>query len=93
MSGKNENKHLVSEMAALGRMLGVSRRDKIRDVEIRERLGVNETLVQRVYQRQHTWLDYVWRMNNERIVKFALDSKVESKRRVGKPKCHGWRWH
>ena len=86
MSGKHENKLLVFEMAALRRMLGVSRRDKIRNVDIRERLGVKETLVQKVYQRQHTWLGHVWRMNNERIAKFALEGKVEGKRRVGKPK-------
>ena len=39
-----------------------------------------------VYQRQHTWLGHVWQMNNERIVKFALECKVEGKRHVGKYK-------
>jgi hypothetical protein len=34
MSGKREKKLLVLQMAALRRMLGVSRRDKIRNVDI-----------------------------------------------------------
>ena len=29
---------------------------------------------------------HVWRMNNARIAKFALEGKVEGKRRVRKPK-------
>ena len=49
MSGKHENKPLVFEMAALRRMLGISCREKICNVDIRERLVVKETLVQKVY--------------------------------------------
>ena len=49
MNGKHENKHLVFEMAALRKMLGVSCRDKICNVDIWERLGVKETLVQKIY--------------------------------------------
>jgi len=60
--------------------------EKNRNVDIRERLGVKETLMQKVHQIQHTWLDHVWRMNNERIAKFAREGKVKGKRRVGKPK-------
>ena len=43
MSCKHENKLLVFEMAALRGMLAVSHRDKIRNVDIQERLGVKET--------------------------------------------------
>ena len=65
----------------------MSHENEIRNVDIRERLvGVKETLVQKFYKRQHTWLGHVWRMNNERITKFALEGKVEGKRRVGKLK-------
>ena len=73
-------------MVVLRRMLGVIRRDKIRNVDIRERLGVKETLVQKVYQKHHTWLGHALRMHNERITKFALEGKVDDKRRVGKHK-------
>ena len=87
MSDKHENSLLIFEMAALSRMLDISRRDKIRNVDIRERLvGIKENLVQKVCQRQHTWLGHIWRINNERIAKFALEGKVEGKPLVGKPK-------
>ena len=92
MSDKHDNSLLIFEMAALSRMLemaalsrmlDISRRDKIRNVDIRERLvGIKENLVQKVCQRRHTWLGHIWRINNERIAKFAL----EGKQRVGKPK-------
>ena len=62
------------------RMLGVSCRDKICNVKIREILRVTETLMQKVYLRQNTWLGHVWQMNNETIAKFALEGKVERKR-------------
>ena len=37
-----------------------------------------------MYQRQHTWLGHVWRMNNE-IAKLTLEGKVEGKTCVCKP--------
>ena len=72
-------RRLVFDMAALRRMIGISRRDIIRNVDIRERLGVKETLLHKVYQRQHTWLGNVLQTNNERIAKSALEGKVEGK--------------
>ena len=50
---------------------------QICNVDIQERLGIKETLVQMVYERQHTWLGHVWRMNNNRIAKLALEGEVE----------------
>ena len=82
MSGKHENKLLVFERAALRRMLGLSGRDKICNVDIRERLGVKKSLLQNMYQRQHTWLGHARQMNNGGIAKSALEGKVEGKRRV-----------
>ena len=48
-----EKKLLVFEMAALRRILGVRRIEKIRNEEIRTRTGCVKTIVQVVYQRQH----------------------------------------
>ena len=64
-------KKIVFEMGALRKMLGINRSYKMRNVGIPERLGVKETLVQKVYQRQHTWLGNVRQMYNVRIVKFC----------------------
>lgn len=81
-----EKKLLVFEMAALRKILGVSRLDKIRNEEIRRRTGCNRTVVQVIYERQHRWLGHVLRMNDERIARTALHGKVDGKRRQGKPK-------
>ena len=55
-------------------------------LDIRERLEVKETLVQKIYQRQHIWLGHISRMNNTSIATFAREGKVKDKRRVGKSK-------
>jgi len=81
-----ENKLLVFEMAVLRRILGVSRRERIRNEHIRERLGVRTNLVQIVHERQHKWLGHVLRMKNERIAKTVLEGRVDGIRPQGKPK-------
>ena len=63
-----------------------SGRDKTSTVDILKILRVKETVVQKVYQRRYTGLGHGWRINNERIVNFALEGKMEDKQRVGKPK-------
>ena len=57
-----EKKLLTYEMAALRSILGVRKLDKIRNKEIRRRLGCTNTLVQLVCVRQHKWLRHVLRM-------------------------------
>ena len=51
-----ENKILVFEMAVLRKILGITRLDKIRNVDIRTGLGCNKTLVQVIHERQHRWM-------------------------------------
>jgi len=82
-----ENKLLVFEMAALRKILGVNRLDKIRNEEIRRRTGCHRTIVQVVCERQHRWLGHVLRMNDERIAKTVVQGKVEGTRRRGKPRA------
>jgi hypothetical protein len=59
MSGMHKNKLLVFEMVTSGMELGVRLRDKIRNIDMREQLGVKEVLVHKVYKRQHTCLGHV----------------------------------
>ena len=82
-----ENKLLVFEMAALRKILGVTRLDKIRNDEIRRRTGCHRTIVQVVCERQHRWLGHVLRMHDERIAKTVVQGKVEGTRRRGKPRA------
>jgi hypothetical protein len=81
-----EKKLLVFEMSALRTILGVRRLDKIRNEEIRSRVGCTTTLVQLIYGRQHKWLGHVLRMDDARIAKTVLQGKVQGTRRRGKPR-------
>ena len=81
-----EKKLLVFEMAALRRILGVRRIEKIRNEEIRARTACVKTIVQVVYQRQHRWLGHTLRLDRERIAITALQGKVEGARRQGRPR-------
>ena len=45
---------------------------------------MHKTLIQLVYARQHKWLGYVLRMDDERIAKTVLQEKVEGTRRMRK---------
>ncbi len=74
-------------MAALRKILGVTRLDKIRNEEIRRRTGCHRTIVQVVCERQHRWLGHVLRMHDERIARTVLQGKVEGTRRRGKPRA------
>ena len=58
-----EKKLLVFEMAAIRRILGVRRIEKIRNEEIRTRTGCVNTTVQ-VYQRQHRWLGHTLKLDS-----------------------------
>ena len=70
-------------MAALRKILRVRKFDKIRNDEIRRRLGCTNTLV---YVRQHKWLGHVLRMDDERIAKIVLQGKVDGIKRKGRPR-------
>ena len=58
--------------------------DKIRNDKIRKRVRCTNAIVQLVFTRQHKWLGYVLRMDDERIAKIVLQGKMESTRRRGK---------
>ena len=55
-------------MAALRKILGVRRIDKIRNEDIRVKTGCVKT-VQIVYERQHKWLGHALRIKNNRIAR------------------------
>jgi hypothetical protein len=83
-----EKKLLVFEMAALRRILGVKKLDKLRNETIRTRLGLDcsDTIVKAVFVRQHTWFGHVLRMDNSRIARIVVQGKVEGTRKRGKPR-------
>ena len=55
----------VFEMKCLRSMAGVSRLDRLRNEEVRERTGVREELAARVDMNVLRWFGHVVRMDNE----------------------------
>lgn len=86
----NERRRLnVLEMKCLRGMLGVTRRDRIRNEEIRRRVGVNMTLPQRVDRKVLGWFGHVERMGDDRLVKKVLRADVWGVRGRGRARF-GW---
>ena len=62
----------------------ISRKDRIRNVTIRQQIGLEETIIKEIEQNQLTWYGYVQRMAEERLPKIALKwmPKQESTRKT-----------
>jgi len=84
MRREDERRLLVAEMSWLRRILGKSRRDKIRNEVTREELGQRETVVDKIRKRRLTWFGHVTRMNDKRLPAAALYGHVEGTRSRGR---------
>jgi len=85
---EEENKLLVFEKAAFQKILRVRLLDKIRNVNIRSRVGLDpsDTILRTVFERQHTWLGHVLRTDNSRIARTFLQGRAEVTRKRDKPR-------
>ena len=63
-----------------------SRRQKVRNVTIRQRCEWNRGLVERCEQGILRWFGHLVRMDNERLVRRVYDSNVAGRRGRGRPK-------
>ena len=82
---KDEHRLLVFEMSCLRRIMGVSRRDKIRNTNIRERTNCQITIVEKIKAKQLTYFGHVIRMSNQRYPKLAVEGRIEGHRPRGRP--------
>ena len=80
----DEKKLLVAEMSWLRRILGVTRRDKIRNERVRTYLQQQETIVEKIRQKRMKWFGHVTRMSGERLPVRALHCHVEGTRSRGR---------
>jgi hypothetical protein len=74
----------VAEMSWLRRIIGRSRREKIRNEKTREELGVDETIIEKIRKRRLRWFGHVRRMDEQRLPNAALHGHVEGKRSRGR---------
>jgi hypothetical protein len=67
-------------MGSLRRSSRISRKERIKNVTIRQEIGLEETIVKETEQNQLTWYGYVQRMVEGRLPKIALKWMPKQKR-------------
>lgn len=82
----NRRKLEAVEMDAFRRTLGVSRRDRVPNEEIRQRIGIEGSLTTDIEQKQLIWYGHVQRMNDDRIPKRVMQWIPQNRRKRGRPK-------
>jgi len=73
-------------MVALRRPSRISRKGRIRNVTIRQQIGLEEPIIKEIEQNQLTWYGHVQRMAGGRLPKIALKWMPKQKRARGRPK-------
>jgi len=86
LTENNERRVEATEMDALRRSSRIPRKERIRNVTIRQQIGLEETIIKETEQNQLTWYGHVRRMAEERLPKIALKWMPKQKRARGRPK-------
>jgi len=71
---------------ALRRSSRISRKERIRNVTIRQQIGLQEPIIKETEKNQLTWHGHVQRMAEGRLPKIALKWMPKQKRAQGRPK-------
>ena len=89
MKASERQKLKVFEMKCLRSMAGVTRLDRLKNEEVRERTGVRKELATKVDMNVLRWFGHVERMDNERLTKRVMNAKVNGRNVRGRPRF-GW---
>ena len=73
-------------MDALRRSSRISRTERIRNVTIKQQIGLDKTIITEIEQNRLTWYGHVQRMAEEILPKIALKWMPKKKRTRGRPK-------
>jgi len=76
----------VFEMNCLRRIKGVTRRNRIRNADIRMELNISMDVVQRIQRRRLRYFGHITRMKADRLPNIALFGRVHGSRKRGRPK-------
>jgi len=86
LTENNKRRVEATEMDDLRRSSRISRKERIRNVTIRQQIGLEETIIKEIEQNQLTWYGHVQRMAEGRLPKIALKWMPKQKRARGRPK-------
>lgn len=73
-------------MDAYRRTLGISRRDRVRNEEIQQRIGIEGSLATDIERQQLMWYGHVQRMDDTRLPKQIMQWIPQHRRKRGRPK-------
>jgi hypothetical protein len=85
MGDREESQIQAAEMRFLRSTVGKTRRDRIRNTNIREMLGV-EKLGDRMGRTRLRWFGHMKRMTEERMPRRMYEKRIEGRRRRGRPR-------
>ena len=86
LTENNKRRVEAAEMDVLRRSSRISRKERIRNVTIKQQIGLEETITKEMEQNQLTWYGHVQRMVEGRLQKIALKWIPKQKRARGTPK-------
>jgi hypothetical protein len=86
LTESNKRRVEATEMDSLRKSPRISRTNKIRNVTIRQQIGLEGTIIKEIEQNQLTWYGHVQRMAEERLPKIALKWMPKQRRALGRPK-------
>ena len=86
LSENNKRRVEATEMDVLWRSSRISRKERIRNVTIRQQIGLEETIAKEIEQNLLTWYGHVQRMTEGRLPKIALKWMPKQKRARERPK-------
>ena len=86
LTENNKRRVEATEIDALRRSSRISRKERIRNVTIRQQIGLEETIVKETEQNLLTWYGHVQRMVGGGLPKIALKWMSKQKRGRGRPK-------
>ena len=85
----DKRKLLAFEMKCYRRILRINWRDMIRNEDIRKKISKEETIMDTIRKRKLGLFGHICRMDDNRLVKHVLLSKMDGKGRRGRP-CREW---
>ena len=80
LTENNKGRVEATEMDAPRRSSRISRKERIRNVTIRQQIGLEETIIKEIEQNQLTWYSRVQRMAEGRLPKIVLKWMPKQKR-------------
>jgi hypothetical protein len=85
----DKQKLLAFEMRCYRRILKIHWKDMVRNVDIRKQLGAYETIIDVIKKRKLRLFGHICRMDNSRLLKHVVFSRINGKSRRGRP-CREW---